>query len=125
MIKDIAMYDNGNYLCAIRNSRGFATKSAFLTVLEKAEIVYQIPNIIEKSMKMTIKKEPLTSEDKMDFIYVSGTLLTLVLFVFATIIFTVLLFIKLHQRRSESVAKYQLQVSPIERHNEIQYEFGE
>ena len=124
MVKDIAMYDNGNYLCAIRNSRGFATKSAFLTVLEKAEIVYKIPNIIEKSMKMTIKKEPLTTEDH-DLVYVSGTLLTLVLFVFATVIFTVFLFIKLHQRRSKSVAKYQLQISPIERHYEIQYEFGE
>ena len=124
MIKDIAMYDNGNYLCAIRNSRGFATKSAFLTVLEKAEIVYHIPNIIEKPMKMTIKKEPLKIEEKYDFVYVSGTLLTLMLFVFATIILTVFLFIKLHQRRSKSVAKYQLQVSPIERHNDIQYELG-
>ena len=76
-------------------------------------------------MKMTIKKEPLTTEDNHDFVYVSGTLLTLVLFVFATVIFTVFLFIKLHQRRSKSVAKYQLQVSPIERHNEIQYELGD
>ena len=116
------MNDNGNYLCAIRNSKGFATKSAFLTVLKKPVITYHNPKIIQKSMKMTIKKEALSAENKYDFVYISGTWLTLVLVLFVTIIFTVFALIKLQQRRSKSVSKYQLKISPIERINEIQYE---
>ena len=114
--------DNGNYLCAIRNSKGFATKSAFLTVLGKPIVKYHFPDVIKKSMKMTIRKEQLPVEQNYDFVYVSGTSLTLVLIVFVTIIFTVFAFIKIHQIRSRSLSKYQLQISPIERVNEMQYE---
>ena len=121
-IKNITLNDNGNYLCAIRNSKGFATKSAFLTVITKPIITYHVPKIIQKSMKMTIRKEPLSTENKYDFEYISGTWLTLVLFLFVTLIFTVFALIKLQQRRSKSVSKYQLKISPIERINEIQYE---
>ena len=58
------MNDNGNYLCAIRNSKGFATKSAFLTVITKPIITYHVPKIIQRSMKMTIRKEPLSAANK-------------------------------------------------------------
>ena len=74
-------------------------------------------------MKMTIRKDPVSESINQDFVYVSGTWLTLILVLFVMVVLTVFVSIKLHQRRSKSVSKYQLQISPIERVNEIQYEF--
>ena len=94
-----------------------------MTVFEKTIATYHAPNILEKSMKMTIRKDPVSESINQDFVYVSGTWLTLILVLFVMVVLTVFVSIKLHQRRSKSVSKYQLQISPIERVNEIQYEF--
>jgi len=111
VINDATTDDNGNYVCGIRDVKGISTKSAFLTVL--TENFKELLNGPE-----TIKPIPL--KNKPEYTYISTTWLIAILISFVAIMLILFVIVKIHQRKRKHVSMYSLQISPIERVNEIQ-----
>ena len=98
-------------MCGIRNPKGVSTKSAFVTVL--TENMKQFLNGSETIRPIPLKNNP-------EYTYISSTGLITILLVFVAIVLIVFVVVKIHQRKTKHVSMYGLQISPIERVNEIQ-----
>jgi len=111
VLHDARTDDNGNYLCGIRNSKGIATKSSFITVLTDNSTEWLSGSEIIK---------PIPLKNNPEYTYISSVWLTAILVVFVVIVLIVFIIVKIHQRRTKNVSRYSLQISPNERVNEIQ-----